>query len=165
MSNISAISKKVVRKPRQQSRENLLPELLKRVPNSPPTINKSVFQARRYRHVGAATSGFSVNPLTFNANFGVPTNARIQVVSVTAWAKSDPSVPNVILTLVDNATGKSFTDSASIGQPCAKVGFRLPLVVRQVFAIVETSATAEVATVTSNATEVTIDVVIMILQA
>jgi len=149
----------------RQQHENLLPEK-KRVPNEPPTLNKKVFQTRRFRHVitaGGTTTSYTVLTEQIYTDFGIPATATpFQIESISAWAFADTTVSTVNLSLLDEQTGKSFSDTSQIGQPASKVAYRFPLVTRQAF-FKETSGTNFTTLTFTAGAQVVIDVVLSIL--
>lgn len=149
----------------KQQRVNLLPER-RNLANDPPTINQKVFQLRRFRHVipaGGTESLYAVLTEDIYADFGIPsTSTPFQIDSISAWAFSDPTVSSVTLTLTDDLTGKSFSDSGQIGQPAAKVSYRFPLAVREKF-YKSTSATTFTSVAFTAGAQVVVDIIVSVL--
>lgn len=155
------------RNSRKVNSENILPEK-KKIANDPPTINKSVYQTRRFRHIipaGGTTSTYDVVVANFTSDFGLPASTpSLFLESINAWAFADPTVPNVSLTLSDSATSKSFSDTSQIGQPASKVAYRYPYGSRLVPRDPVSESTVTTVTFTAGA-QVVIDVILSILAA
>lgn len=164
-----------MRKQRQQTRTTrksgakgvqVLPVPLSRQPNSPPTINKNVYVTRRFRHIipaGGTSTTYSLESATIDTDFGVP--GVFAITSVSAWSLPNATVDTVSLSITDVESSRLFNDTAQIGQPAAKCGYRFGDHARIAFRDPAAQTTIMTTFGFTAGAEVVIDVVCEVLQA